>query len=351
MKNKAIIGIALILLASVNACKSDEQTHNSSENKPTTQQVKQTSTPKEIINSYLTAVLKQRDFDTAFKYISEADKKHKDKSQYMQERHRPELDELFKNTSSFEIVDIETKPDTAKVSILLETIDMEKIFKEALGEKNLFALASMNQEEVEKMTDENLAHYKDGSKNPPMIKESQDLNLIKENGEWKVFLDWGAVAEEKAAKNPELKVGQEGALLSDSEKGNVMLKLNSVRFSTESAPEGKVFCIVNVTVSNQMEGQYTEIFDLPLASAALYTNEGSKYKREFFPSDKLGTKSYDNINPLNPGKATTGDMVFPIDKNSTKLKLVLDAGFDPIPDRNDYKSDTSLSFELGDVAL
>jgi hypothetical protein len=145
-------------------------------------------------------------------------------------------------------------------------------------------------------------------------------------------------------------VGEAGSLMHDADKGEVMLKVNAVKFTTATAPAGQAFCIVNVTLNNTMKGQFTENYT-PTASAFLTSDQGSKYVQDYFIHPKLNAKMLDNMSPLNPGKSKTGDLIFAVDKNATALVLQFDAGYSPIPENYDHEAGKSLSFKLGDVAL
>ena len=183
-----------------------------------------------------------------------------------------------------------------------------------------------------------------------MTRAEDTVNLIKENGEWKIFADWKGTQAKEAAKKITLNVGDSGVLMHDPDKGDVVLKVNAVKFTTETAPAGQAFCIVNVTLNNKMDGQFTENHT-PTASAFLTSGQGSKYVQDYFIHLKLNAQMLDNLSPLNPGKSKTGDLIFAVDKNATALLLQFDAGHSPIPENYNHEAGQSLNFKLGDVAL
>ncbi|MBF2055076.1 MAG: DUF4352 domain-containing protein [Candidatus Sericytochromatia bacterium] len=353
MKKTPLI-VALIAFA-VAGCSPDSNTEGT-ENKPseTQQEAKKTpsQSPQDVAKAFYENYIVKRDIGAAYDYFSEKDKKIKTKDQYVNDK-TTMWEDAFKSFNKFEIKSSEISADKATIKADITTVDVAKLFEEAIGGESLLSLASMSKEEAEKVAEKNLAKYKDGTTPPPMTTESQTIELIKENNEWKILVGWAAEEANKASANPVLEMGGTGTIMSHPEKGNVSLKANSVKFTTAKADPGMALCIVNITVTNQMKDQYTENIMSTLATGSVYAQGGNKYDRHFDTYAPELFKSIDELtlSPLNPGKSITGDIVFQVDKAAKGLTLKLDAGFSPIPDTYDHASDKSLSFKLGDVAL
>jgi len=350
MKQRLLF-LAILLTLGSNGCK---PTENETATEVSTTEATQTQTeksPQETVKDFLDLYVIEREVGQAYNYFTAADKAVKSEAAYVKEKTQTAWEPALKKHGSYTIKSSEVKPDSATFIANLKTVDVEKLVKESMGDMTLLQLASMKEEDVSKLAEKNMAKYKDGNAQVPLTDMEQTINLVKENGEWKIDIGWAKEAEQSKTQNQTLQVGEEGVLMSDPDKGNVFLKVNSVKFNKTKAPEGSVFCIVNVTVSNKMDGQFTENFTTATASSAVFTSDGSKYKQEFFHPSQLNTKQLDNLNPLNPGKSTTGDLVFPVDKKAKALKLTFDAGHSPIPENFDYQQNRSLNFNLGDVAI
>lgn len=350
MKKRILPLLCLTLMSVYTACKtSDTQDHQATATAETRQQTPSQS-PKEVVDAFMHAFVTERDLKRAYDFFSSQDKQAKSEADYIKEKSQGEWEPMLKKFNSYTVKSSEIRADTATVEIEVKTIDVMKLLQEAMGDKNLLQLAAMKKEDVDAMTEKNLAVYADGKKAPPMTRAEDTVNLIKENGEWKLFADWTGAQAKEAAKKVTLNLGETGPLMHAPDKGDVNLKVNAVKFTTATAPAGQAFCIVNVTLNNAMNGQFTENY-IPTASAFLTAEQGNKYVQDHFVHHQVKAKMIDNLSPLNPGKSKTGDLIFAVDKNAKALVLHFDAGCSPIPENYDHEEGKSLSFKLGDVAL
>lgn len=340
-----------LLITLSTSCKPADNGSTGSETNNTIEATQAQKPPKDVVKEFLDLYVVERDVEQAYQYFTTEDKAVKSQAQYVKEKTQTQWEPMLKKHSSYTIKDSEVKPNSAKFTVDLKMVDVMQLVKEAMGDKTLLQLAAMKKEDADKLAEKSLAKYKDGKAELPMTTIEETINLVKENGDWKIANGWAEKEKLKDVQNPVLQIGEEGTLMSSPEKGDVLLKANSVKFSTAGAPDGSVFCIINVTISNKMKGQFTEKFITATSTASILTGDGSKYNQEFFHPDKLKTTQIDSMNPLNPDKSTTGDLVFPVDKKSTDLKLTFDAGHSPIPENFDYEQDRSLTFKLGNIAI
>lgn len=354
MKNLLLPALCLALIQTTVSCnpsdsQNDQNTQSSSQTQSTSQS--RSASPNAVAKDFLEAFAMERDLKRAYTFFSSQDQQAKSEAEYIKEKDQGEWEPILKKFNSYSLKNSEITADRASIDIEVQTIDIGQLIQEAMGNTNLLALAAMSEKEQTELAEKNLAVYTSGEKTPPMTRAEDTLQLIKENGEWKIFADWASTQAKAAAKKVTRKVGEEGVLMHDADKGDVLLKVNAVRFTTQKAPAGQAYCIVNITLTNAMESQFTESFVTPTASSFLTSGQGSKYVKDHFPPPGLNTKQLDNLSPLNPGKTRNGDLVFAVDKNATDLVLQFDAGHSPIPEDYSYENGKTLSFKLGQVAL
>lgn len=350
MIHKALLSMALICSLGMFACKpegkEDQAATTSATAAPAAKQ-----TPQEVAKAFFDDYFVKRDIAGAYQYFSQADKQVKTEAQYVQEKTQPNFEELYKKFNSYTIKSSEVGENKATFTAQIKVVDVAQLFKEAMGGKSLLDLAALKPEEASKLAEQNLAKYKDGKTPPPMMEQSAPIQLIQENGEWRVAVGWAEEAKAKQAQSPTLKIGQQGVLMSDPEKGNIVLKVNAVKFNAPKAKAGMVHCIVNIAVTNQMKGQFTELLVGALVSAEIYAQGGNKYKRDLALFAPELAKEVDVMNPLNPGKSVSGDLVFEIDKGAKDLTLTFDAGYSPVAAEKSMPGEKTLSFKLGNSSL
>lgn len=349
MNTKLLICATLVCLSSFSACKPSEekQTGQTSEKK----EDKQIQPPDVVVKGFLDTYIVKRDLKEAYKYFSQADQKAKSEAQYTKEKGQYGLADVLSGMSSYEIKKSEIFPDKATFSIEIKTVDIEKVIKEVMAKRTIGELASMKEADMMKWTIKKLEEDKKSKTPIPMTTQPETVQMILESDKWSVFVDWAGKPNTGQDTKSTLKIGEQGPLLSTPEKGDVVLKVNSVKFNAKKAGAGMVHCIVNVTLTNKMKGQFTENFVTPLSGSEIFADGGNKYKREFIIYDPELATDINVLDPLNPGKALTGDLVFKVDKTAKNLILKFDAGYSPLPQSTDYSEGKSLSFKLGDVSL
>ncbi|PIQ25116.1 hypothetical protein COW64_16305 [bacterium (Candidatus Blackallbacteria) CG18_big_fil_WC_8_21_14_2_50_49_26] len=348
MNTKFLICATLVCLTSFSACKPSEEkpTGQASEQK----EEKQIQPPDVVAKEFLNTYIVDRNLKESYKYFSKADKAAKSEAQYIQEKNMYGAADIIRGMSSYEIKKSEITPEKATFTIDIKSIDMEKVIKEVMSKVTLSELASISQEELLKRTVKKLTEDKKNNIPFPMATQSESTEFILEDGKWVVFVDWAGKNKKQQSTKVTLKMGEQGTLMSSKENGDVVLKVNSVKFSAVQAGDNMVHCIVNITVTNKMKGQFTESFSTPLASAEIFANGGNKYKRDYIYAPEI-LKDINISDPLNPGKTVTGDIAFKIDKTAKDLILTFDSGYSPLPKNFDYVENKTLSFKLGDVSL
>lgn len=144
--------------------------------------------PESVLEDYLNAV-KQLNFEEAYKYISDSDKKIKNLDQYLKEESNDEnnlFSKLFMDDVKYKILETNKKEDKAEIKVEITAPDFTVIISELMGMafKNAFSGKDMTDEEIDKMLAEK---YKE--KELPKTTKIETYEMIKEDS-WKVFLNW-----------------------------------------------------------------------------------------------------------------------------------------------------------------
>lgn len=143
------------------------------------------SGPDDIVLNYLNATLKGNHAE-AYSLLSSSDKKVKSEAEYqalMKEGNF--LTVTYANKISYKILKTNQSENKADVEVEITAPDLTSFMGEILGE----ALSNPDLANDEAQIKKKLAEkYKD----LPMTKTVQSFNLVKEQGGWKIFLNWEA---------------------------------------------------------------------------------------------------------------------------------------------------------------
>lgn len=172
--------------------------------------------PKEVLNSYLDASLKNRS-EEAYGYVSSEDKAVKSLSEYKAENEKKDnpFAAIIVSNVSYKVLKVTKTGDTAKADVKVTLPDMGVMFKDLMGAAFSSAFGGKDKSEIEKTL---AKKYEAGD--VPTTTKNEEFYLLKEKEGWKVFLDWKA---KKAAKEKEEKIK---SLLSDAKQLRESKKLN-----------------------------------------------------------------------------------------------------------------------------
>lgn len=138
--------------------------------------------PENALTDYLDASLKGQP-DKAYTYLSAADQKAQPFEDYKAKHTAPKspLTQLVIDNVSYKILEIQEDGDSAKAKVEVTMPDLKALTKE--GIKLAFA-GSMDGKTPEDIQADIVEKYK--TQEMPMSTEIRTLDLLKEDGEWKV---------------------------------------------------------------------------------------------------------------------------------------------------------------------
>jgi hypothetical protein len=229
---------------------------------------------KEVLSNYLDTSLKGR-YEEAYSYVSSKDKSVKDLQGYLNDNMNDDnpFAQAIASKVSYEIKDIEESERNATANVEITLPDFGSIFTDVMGAAFKSAFGGGGEKEME---DELAKKFESGE--VPMITKEETFRLVKEEGGWKVFLDWEAekIRKEKQAKingllaeAEELKKSQklhgavekyEQILELDSEMVNAKEGLEETKKEIKSFEEKQAY-IKNVELYDLKAKYYTTYLD------------------------------------------------------------------------------------------
>lgn len=146
--------------------------------------------PEQVLTKYLNA--KQKGNIDAYDYISNADQAVKSSTEFYNQISSP-FNEIDARLESFEILNVQSETITAKIEVEMITADYDAVI-DLLDAKGLFEGIEDEAHLVSIINEE----YSEVS--IPTKKSREYFHLVKNDGDWKVFLDL-ASAEAKRVRN------------------------------------------------------------------------------------------------------------------------------------------------------
>lgn len=142
------------------------------------------SGPEAALDAYLEASVRG-DSAAAYGYLSAADQAARSLGEYKASSGN-ELAKAVAAKTEYRIAEIQTHGDTAIAQVDITIPDVSGMFTDLLGGAFASALGGAKQEEIE----EKLAKKYSGEDLPTTTKR-EEFTLVREDGAWRVFLDWG----------------------------------------------------------------------------------------------------------------------------------------------------------------
>lgn len=176
--------------------------------------------PQDVLSKYLDASLKER-YEEAYGYVSSRDKSEKSLKEYLTENNKNDnpFTKAIASNISFKINAVTVNGDNATGEVAITLPDMGAMFTDIMGAAFKSAIGGGNEKEIESAL---AKKYEDG--NVPLTTKQESFHLIKEQGEWKVFLDWKTKKLEKEKRGKVQALMTEAEQLKDSKKLHGALK-------------------------------------------------------------------------------------------------------------------------------
>lgn len=234
--------------------------------------------PKEVLQQFFEAQ-KAGNYEEAYQLISNDDKSVKSLAEYKKELEEPFVKALI-GQISYRIVSVEVNGNTAKAIVEITGPDIASLMADIMAGAFSAAFGGKSDEEINKELAEKWAN----KKLPPVTKR-ETFTLVKENGEWKVFLNWRKEKEEaeKRAKISKLiteakKLEKERRLVEALQKYDEAAKLDPAAVSKEDIKR-----VENKIKEEKEKKEYIKKY------LKLYTLE-SRYYRTIFDEVVPGVK-------------------------------------------------------------
>jgi len=149
--------------------------------------------PEIVLKAYLRATY-ARDFADAYRYISTADRKIRDLDRYVQQRgsfngFALEISRILSEAIAIELARREENPGRIQFVTKYQVPDPKKLASWLLN-WDAYRLNSSSATERKQILDRIEKNTRDGSL--PMSAGEETFELVRENGEWRVFLNWAA---------------------------------------------------------------------------------------------------------------------------------------------------------------
>ena len=150
------------------------------------------ASPNEVLSNYLNALSKGR-YEELYSYVSADDKEVKDLQSYLKENEDNPFAQAIANTVSYKILKIEKSGKKATADVEITSPDIRSMFFDVMG----VAFSGGDGKEIEKTLAKKLESGK-----VPLTTEKETFKLVKEENDWKVFLDWKTekIKEERQTK-------------------------------------------------------------------------------------------------------------------------------------------------------
>jgi hypothetical protein len=144
------------------------------------------SGPKEVLNNYLDASLKNRS-EEAYKYVSSEDQSAKSLDEYKAETVKKgnAFSEIITSNVSFKVLTVTETGDSAKADVEITRPDMGVMFKDLMGAAFKSAFGGKENSDLKK---ELMKKYE--NEEFPTTTKKEDFHLVKEKEGWKIFLGW-----------------------------------------------------------------------------------------------------------------------------------------------------------------
>jgi hypothetical protein len=149
--------------------------------------------PTQVVQAYVRATY-ARNFAEAYRYISTADRKIRDLDRYVQQRgsfngFALEISRKLSEAIAIELARREENPDRIQLVAKYQVPDPKKLASWLLN-WDAYRLNSSSAAERKQILDRIKKSTQDASL--PMSEGEEKFELVRENGEWRVFLNWAA---------------------------------------------------------------------------------------------------------------------------------------------------------------
>lgn len=262
-----------ILTVLISSCdNSSNQTPISQAVPSAPKQATRVPSPKEVLSNYLDGTLHGK-LEKAYECLSQQDMDIKNKEDFFLSNTIEGTPFLKSITSriKYEITDITTDNNSAKAAVTISSPDLSSVFIELFGTalQKAFTDTENTKQEAEF---EKLITEKFKEENIPTTISQETFSLIKENGEWKVFLDLATKEKTKnlLAEAKELKENNKlhGAL----SKYEEVLKLDSTMVEAAKGKE-ETQKAIEVFEEKQAYIQNVELYGLTSKYHTTYLDE------------------------------------------------------------------------------
>ena len=152
------------------------------------------SKPEDRLLDFLNA---QKNFNNelAYSLLTEEDKNYKPYSEFNEIKGKdanlimPLMSKLADHVK-FEVLSIEDQTDTAFVLVKETAVNIDRIMKSVFGFGDMFTMMALNEKERIELIEDKLSAYIDKKEELPFNTSEKKYTLIKENGDYKVFMNY-----------------------------------------------------------------------------------------------------------------------------------------------------------------
>ena len=283
--------------------------------------------PKEALNGYLSALLKDR-HKKVYSFVSSEDKKVKTLGVYVSEKseNTNSLTSIIANKSSFSIVAVDKTGDKATAEVKLTYPDMGIVLKDFFRAGLAAAFGGGGDENV---VVEQIAKNYEG-KELPTTTETRDFNLVKEKDGWKVFLDWKAEKERLLAIKKKAEKGKKvKALLKDANQLRMSKKLSAATAKYHEVLEldGDTVEAINGLKESEDEIQKIKEKNTYIKNVKLY-----KFKAKYYETYSRKKTPGVNFKIKNEGNRTLNEVQVTIYFMDSDGSVIHETKFHPILD-------------------
>lgn len=204
--------------------------------------------PKDVLMKYLDSYSKGN-YSESYQLLSSKDKNFKNQKEYETEFIDNPFAKIFAGKISFNVKDVKVSGSNAEVMVEITAPDMSKAMGDLMGAA--FASAFSDKKDTKAM--EKMITEKLKDKSLPMTTTNDKYNLVKEEGGWRVFLNWEgqkkardiaaeAANLEKSKKLVEAKAKYLEALSMDNHNTTVQQKLAQIDKKIEEYKIKETYC-------------------------------------------------------------------------------------------------------------
>jgi|GEM_PF-1773459 len=154
---------------------------------------------RNVLEHYLNAVL-DGNYKQAYEYIASTDKKKRSRARYLQENQKKPtpLNRVLSDKAGFTILQMTESEDKATAVVKHSTPNLDSVVPEILSALFTSVMGDKNENELEKVLAEKI------DRGVPVKVEEKTYNLVKENDDWKVVLNWKTERQLRKQKDASL---------------------------------------------------------------------------------------------------------------------------------------------------